>query len=189
MKTLIYLFATAMFLFAGCAKDGIFTENAVNPELKKAEVPVPFRVELCGTPDMESEFKLLPIPGIDPGDPNNYYATRMFLSGIVTHLGNVDSENSYTEIENMVFIIENGSPFLQQTGGGKMVAANGDYYEFTNWVKMALPSLSYTCGSEIIPGSGTGRFKGISGSTTGIGQVDRVNHTNCWTAEGRMEYK
>ena len=189
MKTLIYLFAIAMLLFAGCAKDEIFSENAGNNELKKAKVPIPFRVELCGFPDKSSEQKLYPIPGLDPNNPSSYYYTRSFVEGIVTHLGRVDSEKSFTQNKTMEFIIENGAPYLVQTGVGRMVAANGDYYEFTAWVKTSLPSLVFISKTEIIPGSGVGRFKGITGYTNGGGQVDKVNHTNCWVNEGWMIYE
>jgi hypothetical protein len=70
-----------------------------------------------------------------------------------------------------------------------MVAANGDYYEFTAWVKTSLPSLVFISKTEIIPGSGVGRFEGITGYTNGGGQVDKVNHTNCWVNEGWMIYE
>ena len=173
-----------MLLFAGCAKDEIFSENAGNNELKKANVPIPFRAELCGTPDMESELLPMPIP-----NSNSYTRKGKFLNGIVTHVGIVDSEKSYSEITSMQFIMEEGKPFLLQAGTGIIVAKNGDSYRFNGLTKVSLPDLSFTSTTEIIPGSGTGRFEGISGYTSGGGQVDVVNNTTCWVNEGWMIYE
>jgi len=81
MKTLISFFAIVMVFFAGCAKDYTINEEINSVELKKANVPIPFKADLCAVPDMNGEFYLYPIPGIDPRDPNSYCVSRMLIGG------------------------------------------------------------------------------------------------------------
>jgi len=58
MKTLISFFAIVMVFFAGCAKDYTINEEINSVELKKANVPIPFKADLCAVPDMNGEFYL-----------------------------------------------------------------------------------------------------------------------------------
>jgi hypothetical protein len=83
MKTLIYLFAIAMFLFAGCAKDEMFDENSNNLELKKAKVPIPMKAEFCMNPNMGAGFIL--IEGLNPHDLQSYLPKEGWVSGHDTH--------------------------------------------------------------------------------------------------------
>lgn len=175
-----------IFIFASCAKDEIFDESKNLPELKKAKVAIPLKADLCAVPDMESSLILKPIPGLDPADPSSYITSRMIISGTGSHLGRVDSKESFCVVETFKMIFEGGVPFLYQIGIGHMVAANGDSYDYTWWVKASLPKLDYIGGVEIT--GGTGKFEGCSGSADMIGKFDEVNKTNCWTAEGTMEF-
>jgi len=177
MKTLIGFLAIGMFLFAGCAKDNAFNEGLEGFDLKnapsRANVPIPFKAELCAVPDMGSESILLPIPGLDPSNPNSYCKKRMIIGGTGSHLGIVtDSGTSYYEVEDSEFMMEAGHPFLKQWGTGILVAANGDSFEWTWWVKSSLPDRNWAGEFEIIPGSGTGKFEGSSGIFEGIGQAN-----------------
>jgi hypothetical protein len=186
LSHLIFI-ATFILIFAGCAKNDFFAEKENLPELRKAKVPIPFKAELCAVPDMESSLILKPIPGLDPTDPKSYVTSRMIISGTGTHLGRVVSEESFYRIEMFKMIFEAGVPFMYQTGVGHMVAANGDSYDYTWWAKASLPNLDYIGGIEVT--SGTGKFKGCSGSADMTGKIDEVNLTNRWTAEGTMEFK
>lgn len=193
MKTFISFLAIGMFLFAGCSKDAVFDERPEGFELNdahlRANVPIPFKSDLCAVPDMTSESILYPIPGLDPNDPNSYYKKRMIISGTGSHLGRVmDSGTSYYEVENCAFLPEAGHPFLWQWGTGILVAANGDSFEWTWWAKISLPDRNWVGEFEIIAGSGTGKFEGSSGIFEGIGQANPEEHMNCWTDEGYIVY-
>ena len=187
MKTLIYLFAIAMLLFAGCAKDEMFDDNINTPELKKAKVPIPTRSELCGVADPTSEPILKPKPGLDPNDPKNYIPSVMIISGKCTQMGKIDSEQSYYKIEVFKLINEGGVTLIFQSGHGFLAGANGDGYYYTWWVKTSMTTFEYVGGSELQ--GGTGRFEGVTGESEMSGKVDQVNNTNCWTAEGWMIYE
>lgn len=188
MKTLISFFAVAMLFFAGCAEDYTFNDDSASVELKRANVPIPFKADICAVPDMESDFILLPIPGIDPSNPENYYASRTLMRGTGTHLGNLDPEASYYETESTVFFMEAGHPFLVQSGIGEFVGANGDSFGVTWWAKISLPDRNWVGEFVVIPGSGTGKFGGISGILESIGQANPEEHTNCFTSDGYIQY-
>lgn len=193
MKTLISFFAVAMLLFAGCGEDYAFDErfDTFEPEKtwKRAAVPIPFKGSFCAVPDVESEPGSITLPNGTILE----YCTRMIISGTATHLGNVDSETSYYEVDNTVFgvdMLEDGPhPFLVQSGTGKLTAANGDSFEYTWWAKISLLDRKYAGDFEIIPGSGTGKFTGSSGLLEGVGQADPVEHINCFTLDGYMAYE
>ena len=190
MKRFICFLAIGMFLFAACSKDDTFIERFDSFKLekthKRANVPIPFKGDFCGVPDMESEPGSITLPnGI-----TIEFCTRMIISGTGTHLGRVDgSGTSYYEVDNTQFVPENGLPFMMQSGTGKMVAANGDSFEFTWWAKISLLDRKWVGEFEIIPGSGTGKFEGSSGSFESVGQADPVEHINCWFSEGYLIYE
>ncbi len=182
MKTLIYLFAIAMILFAGCAKDEMFDQNPNNLELKKAKVPIPVKADFCAIPDMT----VPPVSVNIPGQGTQYLPGGMYVTGTCSHMGKVNSEKSYCKVETLTFVFEDGNPFLLETGTGTMTAANGDSYNITWWVKTSLPSMEYI--GEVEMSGGTGKFEGCSGTTDMIGSVDLATKTNCWTAEGYIEF-
>ena len=64
---------------------------------------------------------------------------------------------------------ENGNPFLINAGKGIIVGANGDGVEFTFRAKQSLLDGSSTGINEIIPGSGTGKFEGCTGTIDLVG--------------------
>ncbi|HPG34627.1 MAG TPA: hypothetical protein PLM34_12280 [Lentimicrobium sp.] len=190
MKTLFSFFAIVMVFFAGCAKDYTSDESLSSVELKKAKVAIPFKADLCAVPDMDSEPIFLPVPGFDPSNPAHYCKKKMIISGNGTHLGRVDgSGTSYYEVEGTEFMVEDSKPLLFQYGTGILVAANGDSFEFTWWVKSYLPEQIWAGEFEITPGSGTGKFQGISGILPSNGQANSVEHINCWTSEGFIEFE
>jgi len=190
MKTLISFFFIMMIMLVACNKDQ-FVQDEQPLTLKKANVPVPMKADFCATPDMDSQFILIPIPGLDPTDPKNYLPSKMFVSGQATHMGNVITEKSICVVNELKFLVEpdaDGNPhfFLKQIGTGVMTAANGDNYPITWWGKTSLADWTYI--GEVTMYSGTGKFEGASGVVTMIGAVDRVAGTNCWKADGYMQF-
>ncbi|MBA4409682.1 MAG: hypothetical protein Q8S54_09580 [Bacteroidota bacterium] len=189
MKTLISFCMVLMMMLVACNKDQFVQEEDLM--LKKAKVPVPMKADFCATPDLTSTPMLIPIPGLDPNDPNSWLPSKMFVSGQATHMGNVITEKSICEVKTLELVIEGTSPenfkyFLLQKGIGIMTAANGDNYPITWWGKTSLADWTYI--GEVTMFSGTGKFKGASGVVNMIGAVDRVAGTNCWKADGYMEY-
>lgn len=168
MKTLMYLLVLAILVIAGCAKDDTMFETQDNLELKKAKVPIPFKADLYIVPDRESD-KIL-VEGLDPEDSSSYANSRMIVSGTGTHLGKINTEKSFYEFENLKFFLdENGYPFTLNTGAGIIVAANGDSFEFTFKIIQDVIDYSWSGPNEIIPGSGTGKFEGCSGTLEAVG--------------------
>lgn len=189
MKTLISFFFIMMMMLVACTKDQFVQEE--NLELKKAKVPIPMKADFCATPDMTSPMMLIPIPGLDPKDPKNYLPSKMFVSGNATHMGKVITEKSVCLVNELNFLVEpdaDGNPhfFLKQVGTGVMTAANGDSYPITWWGKTSLADWTYI--GEVTMFSGTGKFEGMTGTVQMIGAVDMVAGTNCWKADGFMEY-
>lgn len=189
MKTLISFCMVLMMMLVACNKDEFVQEESL--ELKKAKVPIPMKADFCATPDLTSPMMLIPIPGLDPTNPNSYLPSKMFVSGNSTHMGQVDSEKSYILVESLKLIVEpveGGSPlfFLKQTGTGVMTAANGDDYQITWWAKTSLANWTYI--GEVKMFDGTGKFEGMTGTVQMVGAVDKVAGTNCWKADGFMEY-
>jgi hypothetical protein len=158
----MYFFVMAILVIAGCAKDDTLFENQDNLELKKAKVPIPFKYDAYVLQDKESDLIL--IEGLDPEDPASYAYSRLFCSGTATHMGKIDPEKSYYTLEKMVLFFENGVPYTKNTGKGILVGANGDGIEFTFTVMQNAMDFSCTGINEIIPGSGTGRLKGCTGT-------------------------
>jgi hypothetical protein len=162
MKTLMYFFVMAMIVIAGCAKDDTMFENNESLELKKAKVPIPFKYDAYVAPDTESDLVL--IEGLNPENPKSYAFSKLICSGTATHMGKIDSEKSYYILEKMVLFFQNGLPYSKNTGKGILVGANGDGVEFTFTVEQSLIDLSCTGVNELIPGSGTGKFEGCTGT-------------------------
>lgn len=186
MKTLRYLIVIAMVVAAGCAKDYPADEVQAVPELKKANVPIPMKADVCAVPDMESTLLFIPIPGNDPTDPASCTTSRFIISGNGTHFGKVDATSSYYEIAVFEFQLEDGIPYLFQSGPGMLVGANGDYIEYNWWAKASLPDFNWIGEMEIA--GGTGYFEGCSGSCDLAGHFDMVNRMNCWKAEGFLVF-
>ena len=182
MKKLVYLFAIAMLLFAGCAKDEMFNEDMNNPELKKAKVPIPMKVDICATPNWESDWI-----GYDPDVTTDDMPSIMIPGGTGTHIGKLNSEKSYWEVLVYVPRVDSeGTIYLFQSGTGHWVAANGDIIDYIWRVDAALPNLD--CVGVIEFQSGTGKFEGCSGTLDFIGTVDAETVTICYTGKRFMEF-
>lgn len=186
MKTLVYLFAITMLLFAGCAKDEMFDDNIYNPELKKAKVPIPMKIDYCGTSDWSEG-------SIDYGDPSTALPIKMIVSGKATHMGKFNSEKSYWLAEVYEPRLDSdGNPYLFQSGIGRLVGANGDYINYAWWVNAALPDLDFI--GILTLQDGTGNFEGCSGTIDVAGTVvidyneNPPTVTICCAGEGFIEF-
>jgi hypothetical protein len=159
----------------------MLTDENVN--LKRAKVPVPMKADFCGTNDLSAGF--IHIQGL-PDVPQNYLPRKMNISGHATQMGEVITALSWFECTVCYLSVEEGIPYINQTGNGLMTANNGDNYPITAWIKTSLVDWTYV--GEVTMYSGTGKFEGASGVVTIIGQLDQAAGTNCWHGEGMMEY-
>ena len=181
MKTLISFCMILMMVLGACNKEQFVQDEPLT--LKKAKVPVPMKADFCSSPAPDAI--LISIPGTGIELPN-----KMFVSGTATHMGKVITDQSVCETKTLNLVVEGEYPdfkyFLIQTGDGVMTAANGDNYPITWWVKTSLADWTYI--GEVTMYSGTGKFEGASGVVTMIGTVDRVAGTNCWKADGYIQF-
>jgi hypothetical protein len=182
MKTLMYFFGMVLIVFAGCAKDDPLFENQESLELKKAKVPIPFKLDAYVVHDMESDLVL--IEGLD-----TWTQSRLICSGTATHVGKIDSEKSFYILEKLVLFFENGIPYTRNTGKGILVGANGDGIEFTFEIKQSALDLSFTGTSKLVSESGTGKFEGATGSINTVGGKHE-DGVGLWTKnEGYIVYE
>ncbi len=188
MKTLMYFLVVAILFIAGCAKDDTMFETQDNLELKKAKVPIPFKADLYIVPDLESDLIL--VEGLNPEDPSSYANSRLIVNGTGTHLGRINAEKSFYEFESLKFYLdENGYPFTLNTGAGIIVAANGDSFEFTFRIIQDAIDYSWSGTNEIIPGSGTGKFEGYTGTIEAVGGLHE-DGIGIWSlAQGYLEFE
>ena len=95
----------------------------------------------------------------------HYTPSKLIVSGTGAHVGRIDAEKSFYIIKSIEFFFgDDGLPYTRNTTEGKVVGANGDGFEFTSFVELSLIDLTYSGKMEIILGTGTGKFKGCSGS-------------------------
>jgi len=182
----MYFFVMAVILIAGCAKDDTMFETPDNLALKKAKVPIPFKADLYAIPDMNSDPIL--VVGLDPEDPNSYSLSKLIVGGTASHAGRINAEKSFYEFDRMEFVVENGDPLFKNTGIGILIGANGDGLEYTFLVKQLLDG-SCTGVAEIIPGKGTGKFEGCTGTIDILGGWSE-NDNNLWfKIQGYLVYE
>jgi hypothetical protein len=176
MKTkCFFLIVTTLVLLFGCNKDAFFGEE---PELtlKKANVPIPFKGELCMTPDNEIRIPVHWGSPDGPIVPNLTLAKIAWLFGNATHLGKLDEQSFMTCQEGAY---TDGS-FLYATYDIKLFAANGDYIEGISIITINSEAKTLTADYHFTGGSG--RFENVTGSGLLSGEL------HCWDVEGTLEY-
>ena len=185
MKTLIYFFAVAMLLFAGCAKDEMFDDNINTPELKKAKVPIPVKGEVCMIPNPEGERMPVTrgpngtiIPGMTLDKTANFY-------GIQSHMGKLGEQSLMTGVSAYLDLAELPTRRVIVTVYEVMTfAANGDYTTGISESRIDVTDID----NKIITGTytitgGSGRFENVSGG----GEISGV--LPCWNVEGTIKYE
>jgi len=179
MKTLIYLFVFAMILFAGCAKDEMFDQNSNNPELKKAKVPIPMKVDFCMTPNGE----FFPITNWPPEWGPGFVSAGGSISGNATHMGKVDAEKSWGQTTECYFDFQLMQIVMKNTG--QITAANGDSYWYDG---VSYINLDFTFTGTVTMRDGTGKYEDAQGKVEMVGSADMATMQTCWTAEGSMTF-
>ena len=176
MKTLNFFLLIAMVIFAGCAK---FETSDETVDLKKAKVPIPMKAEFCMTPNMDAGFFL--IEGLDPANQASYLPREGWISGFATHMGEVIMQERTVTFISAAFVPGTG---VVSTSAGRITAANGDYYLFTE-TTTTLPNGTFT--GNVWMYGGTGKFLGMTGPVVMTGQ--KTDQGPCWTGIGTMNYE
>ena len=151
MKTLIYLFVIAMLLFAGCAKDEMFTDEA-DLNLKKAEMKmVPIKADFYSVTTLTGDYDL----------PKEGY-----LVGNFSHLGKIIPGNSTWTATTLDFTAEFWVAYVE----GQLAAANGDLlnYSFTGTLDLAKNEFT----AVVAYNGGTGRFENCTGEADLTGYLN-----------------
>ena len=164
MKTPIYLFVIAMLLFAGCAKDEMFTDEA-DMNLKSAkEKSIPLKGNFYSVPtDLDA----------------NGMMSAGYLVGNITHLGKLRAEQStfvVTEVDLSTY------PIIGYGMEGQLAAANGDllFYTIVGTADMSIGSTE----ADVTYTGGTGRLAKYTGYAHFTGQTDPVTGITYCTTEG-----
>ena len=150
MKALKYFFVLAVILIAGCGKDDVMLEGnrgrgRDNVEVKRANVPIPIKVDCWAV-------------------YHDHLPGRLIVGGTGSHFGKINPEESFYQFTGMEpDLDEDDEECMRLWGFGKMVGANGDGMEFT-FVTYQYADRSFTSKGIITPGTGTGKFKGTTGS-------------------------
>ena len=151
MKTLVYLFVIAVLLFAGCAKDEMFTDDA-DMNLKSAPVKmVPIKADFYSVTTVPDEYNL----------PKEGY-----LAGNFSHLGKIIPRKSTWNATTLSLTTEYYKAYIE----GQLAAANGDllFYSFTGTLDLTKNELC----ANVVYNGGTGRFKNCTGEAALTGYLN-----------------
>jgi len=202
MKTLISFFVIMVVMLVACNKDQ-FVQDEQPPTLKKAKVPVPMKADFCmkatDNPDTPG-LDIIPVSGAPALFPIKAIHSYSKISGHATHMGEINTELSYSITTRCDYIDNDPDGFspndeIWMESHGRITVANGDSYAFIhstplvaklNLLYSGVLILPYT--GEVTMSDGTGRFEGATGKVMMVGQTDLVAKTNCWTADGFMQY-
>ena len=183
LKFLFLTVAALLFLFNGCNKDTFFEEES-NIELKKANVPIPFKGEVCM--EYNYDVPLMHVDGTPYGPiPDLYLSGEAWLSGNVTHMGKLTDESWMKGINASLDMeaLSKGRVIIVAVYDAIMYAAKGDYIELLSNIRIdATDPENRTITGEYNVIGGTGRFENAVGSGIFSGDLP------CWSSEGTIEY-
>lgn len=151
MKTIIYFLVIALFLFAGCEKDEMYTNDSYS-ELKSAHTKmVPLKANCYSVNTLMGDYDL-PLEG--------------YLVGTFSHLGKIIPEKSTWTVTNLILTTEVWVGYVE----GQLAAANGDllFYSFTGTLDVT--KNEYT--AVVYYNGGTGRFEDCTGEASLTGHLD-----------------
>jgi hypothetical protein len=111
----------------------------------------------------------------------------LFVGGTGSHVGRINPEESYYLFNRIVLGVDDDGMLCEHlTGLAKLVGANGDGIELT-FRGIQYPDYRFIGKAEIIPGSGTGKFNGSTGS---IDICGGLNGNEIWLKlQGNLVYE
>jgi len=183
LKCLFLTVATLMFIFNGCNKDAFFDESS-DVVLKKANVPVPFKGEICKTNN--DDVPLMPVEGTPFGQiPALYVTGESWLSGNLTHMGKLSEESYMVAISAALdkSALSQGKLIIAAIYEAHAFAANGD--EVISLSKISIDATdrnNWILSGEYTVTGGSGRFENAAGSGVLSGTAA------CWDMLGTAEF-
>jgi len=181
-KLACFIAIVSLAMLFGCSKDILTDEN---PELKKANVPIPFKGEVCKTNN--DDVPLMHVDGTPYGPiPDLYVTGESWLSGNFTHMGKL-SEESYMEAISaeldLSALMQEGKIIIVAVYEAHAFAANGDKIDCLSNIKMDVTDRdNWILSGDYTVTGGSGRFENASGSGILSGS------SKCWDMEGTLEY-
>jgi hypothetical protein len=185
MKNLSFIVLSVMILAAcNSSSDELASPGVSTPISQRSEQARAFHANLSGALNIESAptacTGLFPLSVVD-----------YFVSGNATHLGNLDASSFLHHDDCNVDV---ATFLLTSSVSGHLVAANGDWIEYTgldtvnifNYATESGPNGPFT-GTWTITG-GTGKFEDASGSFTISGLVDFATLGFSVVADGTITY-
>jgi hypothetical protein len=186
-KCLLFTVTALLLIFAGCNKED-FTEDYSNsnPDLKKAQVPIPMKGEICmvgveedrltvhfGSPDGPV------VPGVD-------LSRSAWLNGNMTHTGKMGAQSFMTGREGAYIDADaysKGKIIIVATYDVRIFAAHGDYLDLYSEILIdATDSNNRLITGDTHINGGTGVFENASG----LGYLSGV--IPCWEVDGKIEF-
>ena len=194
MKKLVFLMIVSFGMLFSCSKDVLNDENT---DLKKAKVPIPFKMEFCMNPNPELNFHVENTPFLDPASgeviiPDLYMVHECWLSGYGTHFGELIKEQSSMTAKSAYLdlnaLLTEHKVVTVAVYEFRITAANGDYcdgishirIDWTNHSGLDIAGAVITGDVELL--GGIGKFEDASGTSVLNGILP------CWHTEGTLEY-
>ena len=183
LKCLILTIAAFLFLFNGCNKDAFFDEGS-NVELKKANVPIPSKGEICMI--YNHDVPLRHVEGTPFGKiPDLYVSGEAWLSGHMTHMGKLSEESWMRSISAQLdkAALAQGRVIIAAVFEAFSFGASGDYTVVLSNVRLDVtdPNHWTITGDWKITG-GSGKYENTIGSGVLSGDLP------CWYMDGTLDY-
>lgn len=184
LKCFFLTVAALLLLFNGCNKDEFFGEEP-EVELKKANVPIPFKGEICMISNddrLEVHFGSPTGPLLDAID----LSRTAFLFGQMTHTGKLDEQSFMTGREGAYIdagAYSQGKIIVVATYDARIIAANGDYFDVISDIRIdATDPINKTITGTVTVTGGVGKFENAAGSGTLSGVIP------CWDVNAKLVF-
>jgi len=189
MRFVMSLLAISLVMLFSCSKDTLTDEN---PDLKKAKVPIPMKVEICMISNTTVDsIDVENTPVLGPSGqvliPALGLSGAAWLSGHGTLIGEMIQEEStmvgHDAYLDMDALFTTGRVVIVAVYEGRITAANHDYFDFISNIRIDAtdPSDRVITGDVSIT-NGTGKFEGMTGKSNLYGILP------CWRVEGTVKF-
>lgn len=182
-KVLFFIAAALLLLISGCNNDSFFEEPS-DVVLKKANVPIPSKGEICMT--YNYDVPLMHVEGTPYGPvPEVHISGSAWLSGHMTHMGKLDNQSYMTGISAKLDkdALAQGKVIILAVYESFVFGASGDYSVCLSHIIIDAtdPEIRTISGFWEVTG-GSGKYENSVGSGMLSGTLP------CWYMDGTVEY-
>jgi len=191
MKTLEILLVLVAVVLAGFSKDMLTNENV---DLKKANVPIPLKGEMCMT--WNYDVPSLPVAGTPVTKPSGEVlipqldmSGAAWLTGHSTHMGEFIPEQTHMtglHAELDMAALLNGKVIIAAEYEAILTGNNGNHIDLLSQIRIDVTDPSnwtnWTITGNFQVTGGSGKFENATGSGVLNGLLP------CWDFEGTLEY-